>query len=168
VGDESTLVVIAYPDDSVAQGAIAALERLNIEELIDLEDAAYADKDASGTLRFHAIRSAAAAGSAHGGVREMLAWLPFVGPSPGASSDALAERYAEHGVDTVFVAELSGTLQADGMAVFLLVRHSARDRVIAEMSKFRGIVVKTSLQPEQEQELKRGLAGEDLKLSDEV
>jgi uncharacterized membrane protein len=161
VGEESTLVVIAYPDDSVAQGAISTLESLSIEEFIDLEDTAYAVKGSDETVKFHETRRATGAGTAGGGVRGVLTRLPFFGSSAGATGGALVGRYAELGIDEGFIEYLSETLEPGGTAVFMLVRSSTRDRVIAEMSKFGGTVIKTSLPPELEEQLKEELAGKD-------
>jgi uncharacterized membrane protein len=163
VGEESNVVVITYPDDSVAQGAIATLERLSIEDLIDLEDTAYAVMGRNGSLTFHATQAAAGGGA----VRGLLTRLPLVGSRPSTSSAALVPRYEELGIDDAFVAHLSERLAPGETALFLLVRSSARDRVIAEMSKFRGTIIKTSFQPEQEQQLKHRLTGQDSSLSDQ-
>jgi uncharacterized membrane protein len=151
VTTERTLVVIVYPDDSIAQGAIAALERLSIEELIDLDDVAYARRDSNGHIAFHETRSGPG-----GGIRKHLAH-PF--RHSGVQQSAEAERYARLGITDAYIDQLDAELGPDGAALFLLVHRPARERVIAEMSKFGGTVVKSSLPPETEEALKAALSG---------
>jgi uncharacterized membrane protein len=151
VDTESALVVIAYPSDSVAQGAIATLERLSIERLIDLEDTAYAVKGWDGRVSFHETSP-----SAHAGVKARLAH-PF--GSAKVRDSKLESKYSRLGIDDAYMAELASTLEAGGCAVILLVRSSARQRVLEEMGKFGGTVIKSTLPPEIHEELKAALSG---------
>src|SRR5947209_9362963 len=55
VTDSGTLVVIAYPDDSVAQAVIGTLERFSIENLISLDDTVYATCELDGEIKLHRV-----------------------------------------------------------------------------------------------------------------
>ena len=49
----STLAVIAYPDQSTAAEAAAALQRMQKELLIELEDVAWVTKAQDGKMKLH-------------------------------------------------------------------------------------------------------------------
>ena len=49
----STLAVIAYPDQSTAAEAAAALQRMQKDLLIDVEDVAWVTKNPDGKLKLH-------------------------------------------------------------------------------------------------------------------
>lgn len=49
----SELVVVTYPDEYRAAEVLAALQRLQKELLIDLEDAAYVTKEKDGKMKLH-------------------------------------------------------------------------------------------------------------------
>ncbi|MGH2504750.1 MAG: DUF1269 domain-containing protein, partial [Ktedonobacterales bacterium] len=68
----SNLVVVAYPDEYRAAEVLASLRRLKKEYLIDLDDACYVTKDASGKIKLHQNTSLAGAGAAWGGMWGLL------------------------------------------------------------------------------------------------
>jgi uncharacterized membrane protein len=50
-------------------------------------------------------------------------------------------------------------LQPNSSALFILVRKAQPEKVLAEMSRFRGRVLRSSLSPEQEARLQAALSG---------
>ena len=60
----STLAVIAYPDQSTAGEAAAALQRMQKEFLIELEDVAWVTKAQDGKMKLHQGTSLTGAGAA--------------------------------------------------------------------------------------------------------
>ena len=66
----STLAVIAYPDQNTAAEAAAALQRMQKEFLIELEDVAWVTKTQDGKMKLHqgaSLTGAGAPASAHAG-----------------------------------------------------------------------------------------------------
>ena len=76
-----------------------------------------------------------------------------VGATAGAASGALADV----GINDNFMRELSETLEPGCSALFVLVRKSTPDKILAELEGFRGKVLQTSLSHEEEQRLREVL-----------
>jgi uncharacterized membrane protein len=87
-----------------------------------------------------------------------------VGGLVGAGAGALSGSLVDYGIDDNFIRQIADTLQPNTSALFVLVRKAQPDKVLAELSRFRGKVLRTSLSPEQESRLRavlsHGEAGE--------
>lgn len=157
----SNLIVVAYPDEYRAAEVLAALRRLNKEYLIDLDDACYVTKDASGKIKLHQNTSLAGAGAAWGGMWGMLIGLlffvPFLGLAIGAGVGALSARLADYGIDDKFAKQIAATLQPKTSAIFVLVRRSTPDKVVPELAQYGGTILQTSLPKETEEKLQEAL-----------
>lgn len=165
----STLVVITYPDEYRAAEVLATLQRMREQYLIDLEDAVYVTKGMDGKLKLHQTTNIAGAGAAWGGLWGMLIGLlffvPIAGMALGAASGAILGKLADYGIDDKFAKQLSATMTPGSSAIFVLVRRSTPDRVVPEIAKFGGTVMRTSLPRETEAKLQEALdrgAGEQL------
>jgi uncharacterized membrane protein len=158
----SQLVVIAYPDEATAQQALGTLKQLSTEQLINLEDAAYVTRDMDGKPKLHQTQSLTGAGAAGGAfwgfLFGLLFFVPIFGLAVGAASGALAGKLSDLGIDDKFMKELGDQIKPGTAALFLLVRSATADRVVPEMAKFGGTVLKTSLSTEQENQLKEALS----------
>ena len=86
----STLAVIAYPDQSTAGEAAAALQRMQKEFLIELEDVAWVTKSQDGKLKLHQGTSltgvAVTGGALWGFLLGLLFLVPIAGLAIGAAS----------------------------------------------------------------------------------
>ena len=171
----SNLIVVAYPDEYRAAEVLAALRRLNKEYLVDLDDACYVTKDASGKIKLHQNTSLAGAGAAWGGLWGMLIGLlffvPFLGLAIGAGLGALSGKLSDYGIDDKFAKQIAATLQPNTSAIFMLVRRATPDKVIPELSQFGGTILQTSLPKETEEKLQQALkqgGGEQLAKAQEV
>jgi uncharacterized membrane protein len=157
----SQLVVIAYPDEATAQQALGTLKRLSTEQLINLEDAAYVTRDLDGKPKLHQTQSLVGAGAAGGAFWGFLFGLiflvPVAGLAFGALGGALGGKMTDLGIDDKFMKDLGEQIKPGTAALFLLVRSSVADRVVPEMAKLGGTVLRTSLSTEQENQLKEAL-----------
>jgi len=157
----SNLVVVAYPDEYRAAEVLAALRRLNKEYLVDLDDACYVTKDASGKIKLHQNTSLTGAGAAWGGLWGMLIGLlffvPFLGLALGAGLGALSGKLSDYGIDDKFAKQIAATLQPNTSAIFMLVRRATPDKVIPELSQYGGTILQTSLPKETEEKLQAAL-----------
>ena len=158
----STLAVIAYPDQNTAAEAAAALQRMQKEFLIELEDVAWVTKAQDGKMKLHqgtSLTGAGAAGGAFWGFLFGLLFLvPLFGMALGAATGALAGKLADYGIDDAWIKEVASSIQPGGSALFVMARNANQERVLPEMAKFGGTVLRTNLTTEQQQALENALA----------
>jgi uncharacterized membrane protein len=157
----SNLVVVAYPDEYRAAEVLASLRRLKKEYLIDLDDACYVTKDASGKIKLHQNTSLAGAGAAWGGMWGLLIGLlffvPFLGLALGAGLGVLSGKLSDYGIDDKFAKQIATTMQPNTSAIFMLVRRSTPDKVVPELAQYGGTILQTSLPKETEEKLQEAL-----------
>ena len=81
-----------------------------------------------------------------------------IGGLVAAGSGALAGKLTDYGIDDEFIRSLAATLQPGNSALFVLLRKVQPDKVLAELKRFKGKVIRTSLSPEQESRLRQALS----------
>jgi uncharacterized membrane protein len=158
----STLVAIAYPDESTAKRARAALARLQTERLVELDDAIIAVNH-DGKIRLEQAINLAGAGAlggaAWGGLLGLIFLMPIAGMAIGAASGAIGGHFSDYGIDDSFAKEISQQLTPGSAALFVLARRATPDKVVDEMKQFGGTVLRTNLSADAEQRLQAALAG---------
>jgi len=159
----SELISVAYPDAYKAADVLNAMRRLQNEYLIDLEDAAYVTKDSEGRIRLHQSVNipliGAVSGTFWGALIGMIFLNPLLGAALGAGSGALSGAIADYGINDDFMKNLAAELRPDSSALFILARRYTPDKVIQELSRFGGTVLRTSLTHEAEVRLQQALDG---------
>jgi len=165
------LVVVGFDNPHEADHALTELARLQREYLVDLEDAVVAIRGPDGRLQLKQsldlVGAGAASGALSGGFWGMLLGLLFLNPLAGfavgglagAGAGALSGSAIDYGINDDFIRSLAATLKPDTSALFVLVRKAQPEKVLAELSRFKGHVLRTSLSPEQEARLKAALSG---------
>ncbi len=166
----SELVVVGFDNPTDADRVLTELTRLQKEYLIDLEDAVVAIRSQDGTVRIKQSVNMLSLGAATGGLRGAL-WgsligLLFLNPlaglavggAVGAGSGALSGSMIDYGINDDFIKSIGDTLKPDTSALFLLIRKSQPEKVLAELSGFKGRVIRSSLSPEQEAKLQAALS----------
>jgi uncharacterized membrane protein len=165
------LIVVGFDDVYEADRVLTELHRLRKAHLVDLEDAVVATRDAVGKVRIRQsvdlVGFGAATGGLYGALFGSLVGLLFMNPllgmatgaAFGAGAGALSGKLSDYGVDDDFIKEVGATLKPESSALFLLVRKVQPEKVLAELSRFRGRVIRSSLSPEQEQRLQEALSG---------
>jgi len=165
------LVVVAFEDPNEADRALTELKRMQKEYLIDLEDAVIAIRDSDGKLQLKQSVDLVGAGAASGGLWGAmwgsLVGLLFLNPllglisgaALGAGAGALSGKLSDYGIDDDFIRNLGQTLKENSSALFVLVRKAQPDKVLNEISWFRGKVIRSSLSPQQEERLQAALSG---------
>jgi uncharacterized membrane protein len=158
----STLAVIAYPDQATAAEAAAALQRMHTELLIDVQDVAWVTKSQDGKLKLHQASSAAGVAAAGGALWGFLVGLlflaPLLGTAVGAATGAIAGHFAHYGIDHKWLNEVANAIPAGGSALFVMARDANQERVLPEMAKLGGTVLKTNLTSTQQQALDDALS----------
>jgi uncharacterized membrane protein len=167
----SELIVVAFDDPHKADEVLNELRELQREYLIDLEDAVIAVRGADGKIHLkqsvNLVGMSAASGGLWGALWGTLVGVLFLNPlvgfafgtMVGAGTGALAGAVTDYGIDDDFVRKLAETLQPNNSAIFVLVRKMQPEKVLNELSRFRGRVLRTSLSPEQENRLQEALSG---------
>jgi uncharacterized membrane protein len=167
----SELVVIAFDGPEEADRVLTELARLQKEYLVDLEDAVIAIRQPDGKVNLKQSISlvgvGAASGGLYGAVWGSLVGLLFLNPLAGmaigglvgAGSGALSGSLVDYGIDDKFIRSLADSLQPGTSALFVLVRKVQPEKVLTELSQFRGRVLRSSLSPEQEARLQAALSG---------
>jgi uncharacterized membrane protein len=158
----SELIAIAYPDKQTASEVRQTLARLQTEHLIELDDVVVVVKDNDGKVRLdqavNLTGAGAASGALWGGLIGMLFFAPLLGMAVGAASGALSGKFSDFGVDDNFMQDVGAHLQPGGSAIFVLVRRATPDRVLEEVGRYGGTVLRTSLSRDAEERLQAALS----------
>jgi len=170
------LIVVGFDDPNEADRALTELARLQKEYLIDLEDAVVAIRGPDGKLRLKQsvdlVGVGAASGGLWGAMWGSLVGLLFLNPllglatgaALGAGAGALSGKLADYGIDDDFIRSIGETLQLNTSALFVLLRKVQPEKVLDELKRFRGRVLRSSLSPEQEARLQAALSGSDVSM----
>lgn len=169
------LVAVGFDGPQEAERVLTELKRLQKEYLIDLEDAVIAIRPPDGEVKLKQSVNMVGAGAASGGLTG-AAWgtlvgLLFLNPLAGlavgglvgAGTGALSGSLVDYGLDDNFIKSLAESLPPNSSALFLLVRKVQPEKVLAELSQFRGRVLRSSLSPEQEARLQAAISGHEAK-----
>ena len=157
----STLIAIAYPDVSTADRVRGELIQATKERLVRLEDAVVVEHRNDGKIKLHQAMGTAGAGAAGGamwgGLIGLLFLAPLLGMAVGAASGALAGKMADVGADDDFMKNLGSSLEPGAAALIVLGSTEARDKVLERVKGYGGKVIQTSLNREQEEQLRAAL-----------
>lgn len=165
------LVVVGFDNPYDADRALTELARMQTEYLVDLADAVVAVRRPDGEVQLkqtvNLVATGATGGLVWGGLFGTLVGLLFLNPlagfavggAVGAGSGALSGKLADYGIDDDFVRSLAETMQPDTSALFVLVRKAQPEKVLRELSRFEGRVLRSSLSPDQERRLQDALSG---------
>ena len=165
----SDLIVITYDKEQTGWDAFNELANLQKMQLLELEDAALATKDAKGKVKIKQTLENQVAGSSAvwGGFWGLLIGLLFLAPIFwglfGALMGYIAGKAGDIGIDDKFIKQVGDSLEPGGAALFMLVIKATPDKVVAQMQKFGGEVYQTSLSNEDEEKLKKALEHDQVK-----
>ena len=158
----ATLVVIDYENEVKAEEVRLALLKMQKEYLIDLVDAVIVVRDEKGKVKLRQLYDLTAAGAVSGGFWGALVGLLFLNPlfgfAIGAAAGAISGALRDVGIDDNFMKQLGQTLKPNSAALCVLVRQVTSDKVVEEIKKFGGTLIKTNLSHENEKKLRDALA----------
>jgi uncharacterized membrane protein len=158
----ATLVVIGYESDIKAEEVRLALLKMQKEYLIDLADAVVVVRDAGGKVKLRQMYNLTAAGAASGGFWGTLVGMLFLNPlfglAVGAAAGAVSGALSDVGIEDKFMKDLAATLKPGTAALCVLIRQMTEDKVVEEIQKFGGTVLKSSLCHESEAKLQAALS----------
>jgi len=155
------LVVIGFDDEHTADELRTELWKMQMDYLIDLEDAVVAVKKSNGKIKLHQVKNLTAHGAVRGGFWGTLIGLiflhPLLGAGVGAAVGAVSGALTDVGINDAFMKDLAGTLGDGSSALFVLVRAATPDKVLGELKGYGGKVLQTSLSNEREDKLQAAL-----------
>jgi uncharacterized membrane protein len=155
------LVVLGVDNRDDAERLFDLAGDLGKQELLQLQDAAYAYRDDRGKVRIHQAISLTGAGAASGALWGTLIGLlflmPVAGLAIGAGTGALAGKLADVGINDDTIKQIGGQLEQGRAAVFLLAKSATVDRVIEAIKPFNPTVIQTNLTKDREEELVKAL-----------
>jgi uncharacterized membrane protein len=153
----SDLIVIGFKDEFKADEVMMDLVKLQREYLINLEDAAIVVRNQNGKVKIKQTQELVTSGALSGGFWGLLFGFiflnPLVGWAVGAAAGAISGATTDIGIDDNFMREIGSTIEPGTSAIFFLVRKSTPDKVLEDLSKFEGKVLRTSLSKEDEAKL---------------
>ena len=159
----SDLVVVAFPEEKLAFELRAELVKLQQQYLIDMEDIVVVTRNDAGKVKLHQAVDLVGAGAVGGGFWGMLIGFlflnPLLGAAIGAGAGAFSGLFSDVGINDRFIKELAENFKPGCSAVFILLRKVTGDKVLAELSSFRGKgqVLQTSLAKDREETLREFL-----------
>jgi len=157
----ATLVVIDYENEVKAEEVRLALLKMQKEYLLDLVDAVIVVRDDKGKVKLRQLYDLTAAGALSGGFWGALVGLLFLNPlfgfAIGAAAGAVTGALRDVGIDDNFMKQLGTTLKPNSAALCILVRQVTTDKVVEEIKKFGGTLIKTNLSHENENKLRDAL-----------
>ena len=165
----SELVAVSYPDVYRAGEVCAALQRLQQEFLIEMEDAAYVTREKNGKVKLHqtqpVVGVSAGLGASRGSIWGALIGLLFLQPllgmaagaMLGAASGAIAGKMTDYGIPDQFMKDLAGKLKPGTSMLFVLFRKVTWEKVLPQLSQYGGTIMHSSLTPEAEARLQSAL-----------
>jgi uncharacterized membrane protein len=155
------LVVLGVDNRDDAERLFDLAGDLAKQELLQLQDAAYAYRDDKGKVRIQQAVSLTGAGAASGALWGtligMLFLMPVAGLAIGAGTGALAGKLADVGINDDTIKQIGGQLEQGRAAVFLLARSATVDKVIDAIKPYNPTVIQTNLTKDREEELVKAL-----------
>ncbi len=165
----STLIAITYDDEQSGKQAFNALDNLQKEQVLKLEDAAFVVKNQKGKVKVTQTLEKRHTGAVTtwGFFWGFLIGLIFGGPLFWGLFTALLSRIlgkrTDLGIDNKFIKDVGDSLEIGSSAVFMLVVEATQDKVLPEMAKYGGHVYQTSLSNEDEEKLRQALEHDEVK-----
>jgi uncharacterized membrane protein len=155
------LVVLGLDSPAKAEEVFDLAGDLAKQELLQLQDAAYAYRDDKGKVRIQQAVSLTGAGAASGALWGtligMLFLMPVAGLAIGAGTGALAGKLADVGINDDTIKQIGGQLEQGKAAVFLLAKSATVDKVIDAIKPYNPTVIQTNLTKDREEELVKAL-----------
>jgi uncharacterized membrane protein len=159
----ATLTVWKFDSAGGAENALVQLERMQKEELIQINDGAYVTwpegKKKPKTEQLHNMTGAGALGGSFWGLLfGLIFFVPLLGMAVGAAMGALSCSMVDVGIDDSFIREVRSQVTPGTSALFVMTSNAVVDKVIEEFKNSGATLVSTNLSHEQEEKLREAFA----------
>jgi uncharacterized membrane protein len=159
----ATLSVWKFDSPGGAANALATLERMQKEQLVQVEDGAYVywpeGKKKPKTEQMHNLTGGGALGGGFWGLLfGLLFFVPLLGFAVGAAMGALAGSMSDIGIDDDFIRRVRDEVTPGTSALFVMTSGAVVDRVVDEFRGSGATLLSTNLSTEQESKLREAFA----------
>ena len=160
----ATLSVLKFNDPYGADRVLLALQGLQEQQMINLEDAAVVSWPQGNkkptTRQLHSTSGTGALGGAFWGfLFGLIFFVPFLGAAIGAAIGA--GSMADVGIDDDFIKQVREKVTEGTSALFALTSGAtAPDKIIDELKQYDFEIISTNLPEEQENKLREAFAQE--------
>ena len=159
----ATLTVWKFDSTGGAENALTQLERMQKEELIQINDGAYVywpeGKKKPKTEQLHNMTGMGALGGSFWGLLfGLIFFVPLLGMAVGAAMGALTGSMTDVGIDDSFIREVRAQVTPGTSALFVMTSNAVTDKVIEEFKGSGATLVSTNLSHEQEAKLREAFA----------
>jgi uncharacterized membrane protein len=158
----ATLSVLKFNDPNGADRVLLALQGLQEQQIINLEDAAvvsWPQGNKKPTTRQLHGGSGALGGAFWGFLFGLIFFVPFLGAAIGAAIGA--GSMADVGIDDDFIKQVREKVTEGTSALFALTSGAtAPDKIIDELKQYDFEIISTNLPEEQENKLREAFAQE--------
>ena len=155
----SALTVFTFSKANQAEEALASLDDLRKQQVIDIADSVVVTwpegRKAPRTIQ--SIKTAgigALGGTFWGMLVGTLFMMPLLGAAIGAAAGAVGGALTDIGIDDSFIASVRERVKPGTSALFLMADTQAPDKVAEQLRRFDPEVLTTNLSYEQEQRLR--------------
>jgi uncharacterized membrane protein len=159
----ATLTVWKFDSAAGAGQALDLLERLQKEELIQINDAAYVywseGRKKPKTEQLHNLTGAGALGGSFWGLLfGLIFFVPLLGMAVGAAMGALSASMADVGIDDDFIRSVRDNVTPGTSALFVMSSNAVADKVLDQFKTTGASLISTNLSGEQESRLRAAFA----------
>ena len=161
----ATLSVLKFDDPYGADLVLMALEGLQEQGIIELQDAAVVSwpqgNKKPSTRQLHSLAGVGAvAGAFWGLLLGLIFFVPFLGAAMGAGMGALTGSLGDIGIDDDFIKQVREKVTEGTSALFTLTSEAKLDKVVDELRQYDFEIISTNLPEEQEKQLREAFAQE--------
>jgi uncharacterized membrane protein len=162
----ATLTAWKFSSPYGADDALATLEKLQSEQLIQVQDAAVVSwepgRKKPKTRELHSMKKVGALGGGFWGLLfGLIFFIPILGLAIGAATGALFGSLADVGISNDFIERVRQQVTPGTSALFLLSSDAVVDRVKAEFQSTSAELISTNLSAEQEEKLREAFGHEE-------
>jgi uncharacterized membrane protein len=162
----ATLTVWKFDSPGGAENALGQLERMQKEELLQINDAAYVywpeGRKKPKTEQLHKLTGAGAMGGSFWGfLFGLIFFVPLLGMAVGAAMGAMAGAMTDVGIDDRFIKEVRQQVTPGTSALFVMTSGVVVDKVLDEFKETGATLISTNLSNDQEAKLRDAFADAD-------
>ena len=154
-----TLTVWKFDSTNGAESALDLLKRLQKQELIQINDAAYVywpvDRKKPKTEQLHNLTGAGALGGSFWGLLfGLIFFVPLLGLAVGVAMGALSGSMADVGIDDDFIRGVRENVTPGTSALFVMTSDAVMDKVHQAFEGQQMELIQTNLTDDQETKLR--------------
>ena len=158
-----TMTVWKFDSATGAEFALSLLERLQREELLQINDAAYVfwpeGRKKPKTQQLHSMTGVGALGGSFWGLLfGLIFFVPLLGMAVGAAMGALTGSMSDVGIDDDFIRKVRDNITPGTSALFVMTSNVVADKVLDEFRSTGASLISTNLSNEQEARLREVFA----------